>query len=163
MLMGHYLTAVVCENGHVLTDCLEWGPEHNAPFCSECGAPTISRCRACQEPIRGEYDVPGVVVLPPPQPEPPKYCHKCGKPFPWTTAALEAARELIKTADGLDDDDRAALTNSIDDLVADTPRTPTALQKAKALVSKMAKPAQDAFWKIMTSIATEAAKKGLGL
>jgi hypothetical protein len=106
--------------------------------------------------------VPGAVVFLD-ELEPPKYCRKCGKPFPWTAAGLEAARELIKTADGLDDNERAALANSVDDLVADTPRTPTAVQKARVLVGKMAKPAQDAFSKIITSLATEAVKKALGL
>lgn len=46
MSANDYYTMLVCENGHVLTDCLERS-SNNTPHCSECGAKAISQCPSC--------------------------------------------------------------------------------------------------------------------
>ena len=79
-------------------------------------------------PIQGEYVVPGVAFKGNGPSEPPAFCHNCGEPFPWTETRLDAARELTKETEELDQD-RDKLLESMPDLVADTPRTTLAATK----------------------------------
>ena len=58
--MGTYRTAQVCKNGHVITSNIH-NSAHLSNFCPECRAETITSCPNCNTPIRGEYDVPGVI------------------------------------------------------------------------------------------------------
>lgn len=92
-----YDQALICENGHVATSMLQRAPEHDAPFCDKCGAPTLRQCKHCENPIRGYY-FSGAVGAPYRR---PAYCIQCGKPFPWTEASLEVGRELLDELEGL--------------------------------------------------------------
>lgn len=96
--MAYYDTAQICLNGHAVTDSVRQAPERTQKSCDECGASTITQCPSCQAPVRGAYVVPGVVALGF-RYTPPAHCHNCGAPYPWTAAALEAARELIDLSD----------------------------------------------------------------
>ncbi len=49
---ARYETALVCENGHLITDHLHGSPESVSRFCGRCGAPTISACPNCSTPGR---------------------------------------------------------------------------------------------------------------
>src|SRR6202035_1814042 len=51
MTQSHYEQALVCENGHLITDALRLAPERAVPFCKKCGAPTLSTCPSCSAPI----------------------------------------------------------------------------------------------------------------
>lgn len=90
---SHYDTAMVCENGHLITDRLELMPEVASQFCSRCSARTISECPMCSAAIRGEYVAPGVVVASSNWRR-PTYCYSCASPMPWTTRAATAAHEM---------------------------------------------------------------------
>lgn len=122
---------LVCENGHVLTDRLERSA-NNTPHCSKCGAKTISQCPACGAKIRGDLRDSGVVVIGYTAPA-PKYCPECGAPFPWTTASLDALRELAELDDDLDADDASSLVKSAETALTDGPRTKVAAMRVKKI------------------------------
>jgi hypothetical protein len=90
---------------------------------------------------------------------PPHYCGNCGSVFPWTAQARSSANELIDMLDSLSPDDRAALKGTLDDLMADTPGTEVAAMKFKLLARKAGQEGGTALRSIITSVATEAAKR----
>lgn len=76
--MEDYYIARICRKGHTITSSLEKHPDAGE-FCSKCGSPGIDKCESCGAPIKGSRKrVIGGTY------EPPAYCYKCGKPFPWT-------------------------------------------------------------------------------
>ena len=81
--MGHHDTAQVCLTGHVITENYHRSPSLRQDFCKQCGAKTITQCQSCKAEILGDYHVEGVFVIGAGEPDPPKHCHKCGKPYPW--------------------------------------------------------------------------------
>jgi len=91
--------------------------------------------------------------------EVPAHCHSCGKPYPWTAARIEAAKELSDELDALTPEEKQQLRNSIDDLVVDTPRTTMAATRFKKLASKAGKGAVEAFKSVLVGVLSEAAKK----
>lgn len=86
--MGYYDSAVVCRNGHVITDMASRSSQAGQKFCDDCGAATLSRCPNCGTPIRGDYHSDSVVFISARAPVAPKNCHECGKPYPWTRWSL---------------------------------------------------------------------------
>lgn len=133
--MEYHPTALVCMNGHCITSDLENHPECAAKYCNECGAKTIGQCPSCNERIQGAYDI---TYSHPVNPySPPKYCSNCGKPFPWTKIALQAAKELIQEDESLDDSEKRAVSESLTDIITETPRTPLAATRLKKLMPKI--------------------------
>ena len=59
--------------------------------------------------------------------------------FPWTSARLAAAKESAGEVEGLSEDERETLKNSLDDLTADSPKTEVAASRVKALIAKSGK------------------------
>ncbi len=72
---------------------------------------------------------------------------------------LEAAAELVEEMDGLSDDERKALSSSLDDLVRDTPRTPAAAAKFKRLIGKAGSTVAAEFRALLVDVISETAKK----
>jgi hypothetical protein len=95
--------------------------------------------------------------------EPPRFCHKCGSPYPWTEAGIEAARELAREAENLNKDERGLLEQSLDDVIRDSPRTGLAAERIKRLLTKASKGTAQAIRDILVDIASETAKRSLGL
>jgi hypothetical protein len=126
------------------------GPTRLPPFCATCGAKNINACQHCEAPIERQY--PGSA---------PGFCGGCGKAFPWTAGALEAAAELADLQDRLSAEDRELLKKSLPDLIRDTPQTAVATQRVKALLAKAGKTALEGFRSILLSVATEVVKKQL--
>lgn len=150
-----YDTAQICLNGHVITRGAYEMPYHQEKHCSKCGAETLMACPACSEKIRGY--LLGVVAF---SNEPaPSFCHNCGKPYPWTERALQAARELALETDSLTSDEKQTLTKSLDDLVRDTPQTQVAIVRFKKLAQKAGSTVADGLKSVLVSVITEAAKK----
>ena len=81
--MSYYDVMQVCVKGHQITARYDDYPELRQDFCKKCGSPTIFACPKCKEPIRGEYNVPGVAAIGFEVPV-PEFCHKCGESYPWT-------------------------------------------------------------------------------
>lgn len=155
---GRYDVAQICVNGHVINPSARSFPQHNQDFCDRCGARTITRCPSCDAPIKGDYDNPEVLILPGSYSR-PNYCHKCGKPYPWTATKLKAACELSEELSGLTAQDRELLARSLDDIVQDNPRTELAAMRVKRILGKAGKEASDALKAILTDIASEAVRK----
>ena len=153
-----YYTALVCPNGHVTTSSLELSPEKDQPHCSECGQGTIRECPACGAEIHGS---PGGKVMW--GYAPPKYCHACGAPYPWTAAALAAGNELAEILEGLSPTDRKSLVASFDDLTRDTPRTAVAVLRTKSLLSRLTREGATALRQILVAVATDEVKRQMGL
>lgn len=149
-----YDTAEICLNGHVNNDSISKHPERSSTFCRICGSKTIIKCPNCNKSIRGkgyaDYKSYSIKF--------PYYCEGCGEPFPWTEAAIRAAKDLAQELE-LTQEEKASLTDTIEDLVKDSPQTTVSATKFKRLVTKGGTWALDAFKEILVSIASETAKK----
>jgi hypothetical protein len=91
----------------------------------------------------------------------PKFCYKCGNPYPWTEKGIKAAQELIAEAENLSPQERETLRNSLDDLVRDTPSTQVAVLRFNKVLPRAGREIADAVRSIVVDMASEAAKKGL--
>lgn len=159
--MGTYQLGMACLNGHTITGSADTSPEFRSKFCGLCGAETVTQCQHCNAPIRGNYYSPGVLSLSGWDPD--AYCYECGAPYPWTEGALDAAAELIEEADSLDDSEKEALKGALPDLVRSTPRTEVSILRYKKLAAKAGGSIAGGLGNIIVNVATEAAKKALGL
>ena len=148
MSAGYHERALMCVNGHVVTMILSLASELGSPFCSDCGAKTISTCPDCQAPIRGEYMVPGVVSFADEE-EAPAFCHACGKPYPWTRDRLAAAQEMARELESLDPEERELLASSLADIMVDGPRTQLAASRTKRLLAKAGTPGKALYQFVM--------------
>lgn len=159
--------ALACRNGHLVNDRSRGEPSRNAPWCSICGSETIAACPGCREPIPGFYydkrepfepsDAPGGRPLA----QLPQYCHACGRPLPWTERAMSAARSLIRELAGLDPYERDQLRRSIDDIIRETPRTPVAVLRIQAALSRVGGDSAKTLRELLISVASEAVKQQL--
>jgi hypothetical protein len=127
-------------------------PEQLPPFCSKCGAMNISACQHCQKAIEKQD-----------RRVTPAYCVGCGKPFPWTETALAAAKEYTDELEALNAEEKLALKGTFDDLTSDTARTSVAANRFNNLIKKIGPVAGGVLKQIVVSVATEAAKKSIGL
>lgn len=159
--MGHYDVAQICLNGHVITERTQRAPERMQKFCKQCGEPTITECQNCNAPIRGYYQVEGVVTLSAGAPTAPSYCHECGHPYPWSEKKLEAAWELADELEELNDEEKEKLKNSLEDITRDSPKTELATTRVKKILGKLGKESYEIAKNILIDLATEAAKKSL--
>jgi hypothetical protein len=157
----------------MINDQSQSRPEFSKEFCPDCGAETIAKCPKCNEPIQGAlhstYLIGGSRYLR----RPPTrhrhtdsgmvrgFCHACGRPYPWTSSSVEAAKALAHEQDELSDAEKLLLESSIDDLVANTPKTSVALVRFKKLMPKVGKQAADGFKSILVNVLSEAVKKQL--
>jgi len=160
--MGFYHTAQVCLNGHCITDRADEYPELRADFCSKCGAITIMHCQHCNSPIRGDYEVPNVCVLGRKY-NPPLFCHACGKHFPWTSAKIQAAQELSEEVDELSATEKGILKENLPKISTDTPMSEPAAAKIAKVLKKISSPVGVTLQKLIVEIASETAKKAMGL
>ena len=154
-----YDSAQICRNGHVINAAATSFPEMNATFCDRCGARAVSVCPVCRAPIRGEYHISGTLSLAPFSA--PAYCSSCGQPFPWTEERIEAALALADEMEHLSPRERELLKQSIEDIVRDTPRSPTAITRFKRLVARAGRGAAESLREILVDIVSEAASKAL--
>ena len=159
--MGYYDVAQVCLNGHIITRNAESAPEFRRRFCPKCGEPTITKCPHCQSPIPGEYHVEGVVVVTRHTPPPPKFCHACGAPYPWTERKIKAAKALADEMENLSPSEKKTLKQSLDELYRDTPEAEVAAVRFKRIMAKVGKESYIAMKEIMIGIVSEAVRKSL--
>jgi hypothetical protein len=152
--------AQICKGGHVIATSLKVSPHLRKPFCERCGSATVTQCQTCGWPIAGKGYAPfgdgGPYEL-------PKYRAECGKSYPWTERGLSAAKEYTDDLDQLSAEEKTTLKASFDDLTSDTARTPMAAKRFKKLLSKIGPAAGDTLKQIIVSVASEAAKKLIGL
>jgi hypothetical protein len=159
--MGYYDQMQACLNGHVITDNARQSPQLRKNFCGECGAKTIDNCPNCQAPIKGEYTVDSVMFIGGVTPI-PAYCDNCGHPYPWQEAKIENLKEVCREGN-LSEEDIAAVEASLPDVLRDTPRTESASLRVGRILKGLGKPVYDVAIKVVSDVASETAKKTLGL
>jgi hypothetical protein len=158
MSESYYDVAQICLNGHLITDMASSYPQHQQAYCAKCGKPTIVACPSCSESIKGYYHVDGV-FLSHSHYQIPFYCIKCGKTFPWTSEKLNAARELVQEAEFLNPEEQTQLISTFEDIIADSPKTQVAANRASRLMKKAGSTVAGILRDIFVDIASEAAKK----
>lgn len=127
-------------------------PKKPQAFCTKCGAKNIAACPHCSAAILHRFAGDRAA-----------YCSGCGKPFPWTETALAAAKEYADELDALSAEEKGTLKTTLDDLTIDGPRTELAAHRFKKFMQKIGPAAGDVLTKIIVNVATEAAKKGMGI
>lgn len=158
-MSGYYDTAQVCTNGHVINRSANSCPERNQQFCDKCGSNTITSCQHCNATIRGSYHVPGVMALGFKPPAIASYCHNCGKPYPWTLQAIEAATELLEIEDILSKEELNYLSQNMGAIITDSPKTTVVATKLKLAIGKLSSNIGVALRDIFVDVASETAKK----
>jgi hypothetical protein len=108
--------------------------------------------------VKGDHKAPGVVVVGFPY-FVPSFCDGCGRPYPWTEAKLQTARDLADELDELSPEDRERLKGSLEDLICNTSRTTVAATIFKKATAKVGAEGGAALKKIVTDIACEVAKR----
>ena len=104
-------------------------------FVPKCGKETIIQCDSCEAPLRGKLIGSMKFRNSPPKP----YCYDCGKPYPWTREAIKVAQDLAKENTELDEKDRRILSESIPEILNDSPRTKLAISRFKKIMTKVGK------------------------
>lgn len=133
--MEGYDLAQICLNGHVICSMAITHPNSKRDHCTICGAKTIMNCPNCDNQIKGYYHSPGIISLA--EYKPPRFCEKCGEPYPWVKYKIEASRELVDLMESLSEFEKNDLKASIEDLIRDSAKTSVAkikLEKYLAIV-----------------------------
>jgi hypothetical protein len=153
---SRYDVAQICLNGHIINDRCEFSPECCENYCSKCGEKTTKGCPSCDCLIRGLHSsvIVGRIPL-------PRFCHKCGNPYPWTSRKLEAAKAYAQDLEALTPDERVQLALSLDQLVKDTPMAQVAAGRFKRLVAKAGGEAPGFFKEVLTHLVSETVKKAI--
>jgi hypothetical protein len=157
--MGHYETAQICENGHVITANYSKNSSSHQAFCDLCGIKTITVCPSCNANIRGRYKSDGVINIHSDNLPTPSFCYNCGNPYPWTKASFDATLELLELESNLSPEELAYLNENMSSLTVDTPKTKVVATKFKIALSKVGSTTASAIKDILVEIASEAAKK----
>ncbi|NQU66548.1 MAG: DUF2321 domain-containing protein [Candidatus Marinimicrobia bacterium] len=151
--------AQICINGHIITDSYR-PSSSNQNFCDNCGETLITNCKNCDAPIRGKEWIPDIMADRPVGLYRPKsFCYNCGKPFPWTEAVLVSAKELAMFSDAYSEDEKKVLSQSIDEIIIDTPKTKVEAVKFSHLMKKGGRAIADGFREILIDVISETAKK----
>jgi hypothetical protein len=154
---GHYDIAQICRRGHIINQYFQQYPRSNQKFCDFCGYATVVQCENCHTPIRGGFiDEYGGTNSPYTL---PNYCHSCGRPYSWTEFKLQTARELVEELEGLSNDDRRILNQSLDELIADSPKVEVASVRFKKIMKNVGKESYDVVKTVLTDLISETTKK----
>ena len=154
--MENFLTAQICENGHIITSDIE---KFSYSFCPQCGSKAFDRCPSCGKPIHGSYYEYDILFVPEPLNQKPFYCYHCGKPYPWTQKILDSAIELLSLDEDLDSDTKSIIKNAIPNLLVETPETPIATAKYRSAIGKAGQILKDSLYQLLVDCITESAKK----
>ncbi len=130
--MGTYHTAQICLNGHSITRSIEISPERRQNHCDKCGAATIHQCPACESSIRGAHTTPGVVVFGSSHMV-PRYCHNCGRAYPWTETKIRTAIQMFVEFGDLKDSENESIEHDIANIARDIPESELSAMRIKRI------------------------------
>ncbi len=147
--------AQICENGHLINKRARTESQYNKDYCSKCGKPTITTCPYCKGAIKGYDHASKVIELEFPI---PSFCDNCGKPYPWISVKLEAAKDLINESN-LNNSDKNIFSENLGSILHESPKTSLAANRIRNVLSKAGKPIAEAFYKIFIDVSSETAKK----
>ena len=160
--MGYYHTAQICLNGDCVSCRIDESKELSQKYCKKCGAKTITACPNCNAPIRGEYEVDGLIMLGS-EYKVPSFCCECGSPYPWTKSALDTAEQLIKEDDKLTDDIKDKVIETLPDIISETPKTQLAISRLKRALKSAGKFTADGMRQFVIDFGSELAVKLIGI
>lgn len=150
----------VCLNGHKITEYAKSQSESRQNHCAECGERTLDACPGCGSSIRGYRHIGGVFHLN--ETLVPKYCIDCGAAFPWQLESIENLTAILGEG-ALSQQDMEEVQAALPDLVRETARTESASLKTKRILGKLGKPVYEVAIKVISDVASETAKKTMGL
>ena len=150
----------VCLKGHQITAFAMRQPNSRRNFCSSCGSQTIDACEDCGKQIRGYRHLEGVFSFA--EDVVPTYCDHCGAAFPWQRDAIENLKEIIRQGE-LNEHEISEIEQALPDIISDGPKTQSASYKLKRLLPRLGAPVYTITVKIISDLASEAAKKAMGL
>lgn len=152
-----YDVAQICLNGHVINMRFRGNPKRNTKYCASCGRKTITSCQECKEEIRGDLITGFPIASLGPDPA-PSYCIDCGKPYPWTQDKIDAFRELVTASSSLSQDNKKVLSDGVEHVISDTPKTQLICARFVDIISK-GSPLRSALLDIATGPAKEFLEK----
>ncbi len=161
-MTGRHHQAIICENGHIITDSTTIEKEKADNYCQKCGAKGLRYCSYCKYIIRGRrftptpYGPPTVIHLH----RAPRFCYNCGNQYPWTEQKIEAAKEKIDLLD-ISKPDKEFLTDSIDAIIIETPKTEVAAIKVNKKLTEIGKAAAMSIRELFVDIAARTAAEVL--
>ena len=74
---------------------------------------------------------------------------------------LQAAHEMVAELEGLNDNEKAELTQSLDELIKNSPKAEVASFRFKRIMKKVGKESYEMVKGVLTDVLSEAAKKML--
>jgi hypothetical protein len=92
----------------------------------------------------------------------PKYLCGCGAALPWQQSAIDAFHEILREGD-ISEQQVTEAEKAVPDIVQDGPRTELASLKLGKLLKSLQKPVYEVAIKVVSDIASETAKKSMGL
>ena len=103
------------------------------------------------------YQVPGVCG--PNKYLRPAFCPGCGKAYPWTEKAMEAAKQLVDGTGTLSSDEKIAFNSNINVLVRNSPEASVAAVTIKNFLSKAGVAIASALKDILIGVISETVRK----
>lgn len=155
---SYYDIAQVCLNGHTITEMAGDHPEHKRDRCEDCGERTICECQKCNESIQGYYHSGVIGIF---EYTPPRFCQKCGEPFPWIATKLETAKEIVDMMDSLNQQEKEDLKSSIIELVKETAKVSIAKVKLKRYLKKVDSDISDGLKEVLVDVLSEELGKSI--
>jgi len=90
---------------------------------------------------------------------PPRYCHQCGKPYPWTETAIHEAIRLAADEAAWSAEDQEAFNEAVPELCKSGPKTDRAVATVLRLMDKAGEYTVNTFKRVMVAFAAEAVKQ----
>lgn len=145
-----YDTAQICKEGHIITIHAIGEPATLKKSCPECGSRTFMACPLCGAAIQGcmhdcytiktSFDSDKVIshfdcctknyIL-------PKYCHECGKPYPWMLEYINEFDILLEKIEIISDEQKKILRKSFPNLLSDNARYASSALEFAPLLNKL--------------------------
>lgn len=122
---GLHCDAQLCQNGHIQS--CDGTPFDKKSHCTQCGEACIDECPGCNAPIRGVKLYTAATEY-----SRPKFCHGCGKAYPWMESLLRTARQLLRQDEKLTQEDRDTLYEDLKYVMSD-PKAPLVPAKKKLI------------------------------
>lgn len=119
----------------------------------------MTECPTCHIPVRGHYDVDGIVTLI--DYEPPAHCHNCGAAFPWTERRIAGAVELLKEDGDLSPEELQQVRSDLKVLSRDTPSTLAASSRFRKVMTKVGTSVASGVREIVIDVLSETAKMAI--
>ena len=162
------LKSAICEKGHLQLSTLHFYEVYPNSYCKECGSKIIDKCPHCDAEIQGGvayhrtgresvvYNTLTTKTQKYANDTVPKYCHNCGKPYPWTEEFLNVYKETLSLALENETELQNKIYNATEELVKNNfdLKSPMA-NFFKLLLNKAGDLAKDVVVDTLSSVASE--------